>query len=650
MQISYLGQFVDHTLKSSLLFSSLSSICLWFATTTMDPSMTAFGAVQLTITSIKMFQQITSIYGGVNTSTYQPPKMILSELRILTSLLQEIQDTASSSTTEPSQTVSIAMQISAERFQELLQCLTDMGLDPATGQILPGKRRTMQRMVHIIHLAGNNERLQDVTRRFKSALTLLRDIVMDLRTHDLITQQQEFFLYEFHCIRAFMTKATTTLPAGIVDGLPAPAPALAPTASDALLGTNSQAQLRFSPGASTLISVIFSATVSSEEKPFFFPGRAKFDTACPDCLISSTIIERYKLEDRLDENEVARTYIGLGNVQVISTHQLHLNWSANNEAISRQNIFYVVADSPFDFILGENFMSANSPLIPAFPVCMLNGRTSAEKKEEAARKLEDDRKAEELIEERERKSEESRKRKELDTEKQRGKRVAGSTSGDASTSAKRQHFVPRNLHTPPQSPTPQNVPRNQPLKIASEQALVSPPPDKTTPAPKADTVKPGLEPLASPSAATTPPPQSSMIQSASEAAPQKRIHEDLNSAKVDPAMPPVQSAFAPSSTATRPAYIVNGGASTVIRKPKVGGSGYEFDPTEASIADETPLGVHPGVAAAVNATDGLPDVQNGSSNSKAKSNSKQKADRENAVIGGKKTRWWKRNKKAKVTG
>ena len=138
----------------------------------------ALGAVHIAITAIKMITQLNNVYFGVDESPYQPPKKILSELPILISLLQDIQNNASNSYTEPPPTVSVALQISVERFEDLTNCLVYMGLDPMTGQARPGKRHKLQGVVQLIPWKSTRE-LQDTTKRFRSALTLLRDIAME---------------------------------------------------------------------------------------------------------------------------------------------------------------------------------------------------------------------------------------------------------------------------------------------------------------------------------------------------------------------------------------------------------------------------------------------------------------------------------------
>jgi hypothetical protein len=148
------------------------------ALTRMEGIVPLIGAVNIAATTIHMLLQLNSVYTGVSSSNYNPPKKILSELPVLISLLQEIQQNASNSFTEPPRTVSVALEITVERFQDLIVCLKSMGLDPQTGDIMPGKRHKMQRLVQVIHLA-NTERLQDATKRFRSVLTLLRDIAME---------------------------------------------------------------------------------------------------------------------------------------------------------------------------------------------------------------------------------------------------------------------------------------------------------------------------------------------------------------------------------------------------------------------------------------------------------------------------------------
>ncbi|KAH7400199.1 hypothetical protein BKA64DRAFT_671343 [Cadophora sp. MPI-SDFR-AT-0126] len=358
----------------------------------------AAGAVGIAITALRMLVQLNSVYNGVYSSPYEPPKKILSELPILISLLRDIQSKASNSYTEHPPTVSVALQISVERFGELMDCLTFMGLDQATGQPLPGKRRKVQQLVHRIRWTTHTEELQEATRRFRSALTLLRDIAMDHRTHDLITQQQSYLSYEFDYTRSLIQKKhRLTSPEGFVDSIP---PDIADGGPKMAEDTPPH---RFQPGSGTLFSVTFFVDVPAGDRPQFYAARAKYDTGCPDCLITEAVIRKHQLEGYLQTADPERLYTGLANTEVRSSSQIQLNWSANNETLSRRHTFYVVPDSPFELLLGEHFMTANSPLLPALPVaCLLKEKTKAQKKAEADKEEEDNRKAEELTAQRRR--------------------------------------------------------------------------------------------------------------------------------------------------------------------------------------------------------------------------------------------------------
>jgi hypothetical protein len=149
--------------------------------------------------------------------------------------------------------------------------------------------------------------------------------------------------------------------------------------SELEIDTPLERQLKFSLGQGyTLFSVIFSLELSDGQRPFFYPARAKFDTGCPDCLISEALVKRHKLEKWLANSVEERTYIGLGNVEVVSKFQLQLNWSAHNERTLRTNVFYVVAHSPFELLLGEHFRKANDKLLPALPIRLLNKKNKGQ--------------------------------------------------------------------------------------------------------------------------------------------------------------------------------------------------------------------------------------------------------------------------------
>jgi hypothetical protein len=124
----------------------------------------------------------------------------------------------------------------------------------------------------------------------------------------------------------------------------------------------------------SIFSVTFTLDVAEGKRPIFYPAKAKFDTGCVDCLITEAVIRKYNL-DEWREKCVERTYLALGNSEVISNSLLHLNWSANNETTLRRNLFYVVADSPFELLLGETFMNDNSRFIPALPVRLRFGKS-----------------------------------------------------------------------------------------------------------------------------------------------------------------------------------------------------------------------------------------------------------------------------------
>ena len=200
----------------------------------------------------------------------------------------------------------------------------------------------------------------------KATLTTLQ---YSHRTHDLINQQRAFLRYEFDIIRAFLEGKV---------GLPSPCDfiedAFAEGLDSDLKSTDGRPPPRYRLGSGTLFSITFSVDVSAGEKPLFYPARAKYDTGCPDCLISESIVRKHHLESSLESFKVARRYTGLGNFEVTSTKQICLIWSVNNETVSRKNTFFVVADSPFELLLGENFMLANSPMLPALPIRLLHDK------------------------------------------------------------------------------------------------------------------------------------------------------------------------------------------------------------------------------------------------------------------------------------
>jgi hypothetical protein len=129
--------------------------------------------------------------------------------------------------------------------------------------------------------------------------------------------------------------------------------------------------LRFG-GGSSLCNVSFSLDPNPGERPVFFPARVKFDTGCDDNLISESLVRKYNLQP-WQKPIPARTYLTLGNSRTVSTFQLKLNWSANNEELLRTDLFNVVPDSPFELLLGEQFIRANNNLFnrtmrTAFPI------------------------------------------------------------------------------------------------------------------------------------------------------------------------------------------------------------------------------------------------------------------------------------------
>jgi hypothetical protein len=141
----------------------------------LNASASALAVASLTISFIT---QLSTVSGGVRASSFQSPKKILSELPVLLSLLEEISDSALHSRSAPSGSVTVAMEICVDRFRELMDCLQKMGVDPQTGLPVPGKRRRLRRQLVEVVLTYTHE-LEEATKRFRSALTLLRDIAME---------------------------------------------------------------------------------------------------------------------------------------------------------------------------------------------------------------------------------------------------------------------------------------------------------------------------------------------------------------------------------------------------------------------------------------------------------------------------------------
>jgi hypothetical protein len=191
-----------------------------------------------------------------------------------------------------------------------------------------------------------------------------------LRTHDLLAQQRACIEFGFEMLHQQLGKSDKNSP--LLQQLD--------KHSEVETQPLLQGKLKFGSGSS-FFNASFSLEPKDGERPIFYAARAMFDTACPDDLISQTLINQRGLESRL-ESIPTRTYTGVGGFKVQSSFRLLINWSAENETLLRQNAFFVVPESPFELLLGESFIKANKDLFnqtmhTSFPTRLL-GRDNSE--------------------------------------------------------------------------------------------------------------------------------------------------------------------------------------------------------------------------------------------------------------------------------
>jgi hypothetical protein len=128
--------------------------------------------------ALSFTSKLLALSNGIEGSPYQTPKKILAELPVLLSLLNDIKESTIHSVAGPTQSVTVAMEICIDRFNELKNCLAKMGINPHTGMPLSSRRKKLHyRVVLALHM--DTGVLQEATKRFRSALTLLRDIAME---------------------------------------------------------------------------------------------------------------------------------------------------------------------------------------------------------------------------------------------------------------------------------------------------------------------------------------------------------------------------------------------------------------------------------------------------------------------------------------
>ncbi|KAL8827984.1 MAG: hypothetical protein Q9191_002853 [Dirinaria sp. TL-2023a] len=162
--------------------------------------------------------------------------------------------------------------------------------------------------------------LEHALQQFKQSVSLLRDIIMDGMTHQLLRNQQH---------------------------------ELAQLYSDRP-GTITPSQGRKSP----LDPTAFDATIfcGIGDGPQWIAGRGILDSGCDDNWISLDIVNRANITNGIVQATQKKRYTGFGGQTIEAKGSIDITWYANNASKTRQTGFLVAEHGPFDLLLGKHFI------------------------------------------------------------------------------------------------------------------------------------------------------------------------------------------------------------------------------------------------------------------------------------------------------
>ena len=99
--------------------------------------------------------------------------------------------------------------------------------------------------------------------------------------------------------------------------------------------------------------------------PFIIPPRSpgtvgnvvaqlKLDTGAVDNWIRPEILERAGIE--FEQVEGAKSFVGAGGRLIVPFGQVKITWFSENQAITKESVFFVYSPLPFDVVLGSTYI------------------------------------------------------------------------------------------------------------------------------------------------------------------------------------------------------------------------------------------------------------------------------------------------------
>ena len=89
-------------------------------------------------------------------------------------------------------------------------------------------------------------------------------------------------------------------------------------------------------------------------------GRGLLDSGCDDNWITLDVVKRAGLESTVTKEAYSRTFVGFGGHGVRPIGKIKITWFANNAPKTRETVYYVAEDGPFDVLLGSRFIFRES--------------------------------------------------------------------------------------------------------------------------------------------------------------------------------------------------------------------------------------------------------------------------------------------------
>lgn len=100
-------------------------------------------------------------------------------------------------------------------------------------------------------------------------------------------------------------------------------------------------------------------------------AKIQIDTGCEQNWIRTDIVVRAGLSVAVTPTEDSGTYCGFGGNQVTPTGQVVVIWFSENERLTRESIFLMHPDVPFDAILGRKSLVEDAGVAFSNPLLAL---------------------------------------------------------------------------------------------------------------------------------------------------------------------------------------------------------------------------------------------------------------------------------------